>query len=480
MPTENTSIETPKIDTSVAPPDRGFGEVKSDPQASYIASSTAFKFYIGDRALPQSIDDLERDFGYSATEGVYGRMFNEPILGGITDGLILATIEPGIDISPRFSVDQELEVNSEDQYDADQSKKVAEYVKEIFAHLELNGGSLADIYYDLLLAIVFGHRLAEATTKICDSGEFKGLEVLESIVVKPRENYAFVLDHMNKFRGVMAIVPGVSMLVRQGFVFDASGLANVIAPEKLILLTIGAREGNPQGRPWYRSAYSPWYEKQIARQEELKYIAQHAGGKITGTTPENAKSADPTKTPELEMAENLMNMVNGGVGAFPYGSEVTVHYPTGTSPFDAYNDRRDREMVLAVTKQIRATLEAQYGSKADSGTAQNTLDKVHNYLRKKLCEAFAKFLRPVVARNLGLDAATKYFPTITMATVNAPDFAADVVALAAAGYTFDPGQFPWIDNKYGIGPRPKDWIRPLVTPQTDTQPSRTKTLEKAQ
>jgi hypothetical protein len=445
-----------KKPTAIPPPESGNGPITSQPGRSYVASSTDYRFYIGDRALSQNIDDVEKDFGIGVN-GIYSRMLNEPVLAGIVDGLIMSAIEPGMRFSPRFSIDDNHEPTPEQEADAKEACRVADYAQTVIDGLDLSGGSFKGLLYDLLLAVVYGHRLAEATTRLATTGEFAGYEVLETATVKPRENYAFVLDEMNRFRGVMAIVPGVSLMIRNGFLFDAAQFPNVLPPEKLITVTVGGREGNPQGRSWFRSAYSPWFEKQLGRAEELKYIAQHAGGKITGTTPENATSYDPEKTPEMEMVDSLSNLSNGGVAAFPYGSQITVHYPASTTAFGDFADRRDREMTLAVAKQIRATLEAKHGSKADSSTAENQQDKVHNYLRNLLVEAIVKFLRALIRRNLGELAATKYFPVVSMATVNNHDFATDIAALGSVGYTVDESQFEAIDRRYEIGKRAAGW-----------------------
>jgi len=428
--------------------------VVSDPRREYIAASLEYRYFIGDRALPQSIDDAERDFGLD----IYDRMMNEPVIGGHVDLLRIKVLENGLTVEP-FYICEDLErATPEERQRHEESERVANYVRFVLAGLEDDDFSgLGDVLWDMLEAIAKGHRLAEVTTELATTGPFAGLERFESIKAKPRENYAFVVDGMNRFRGVMAVMPGKGITVRQGLIFDLGSIPNALNPDKLFVLTFGARGGNPQGRSWLRAAYAPWYEKQLARVEELKYIGQHAGGKVSGTTAENASAADPAKTPEEEMLDDLVQWANGGAIALKYGATVQAHYPpSGQSPFDAFIDRRDKEIVLAIIKAIRATMEAQHGSRADSGTGENLLDSVVGYIRTKLCDSFGRVLRRVVARNLGED-ALEFMPALAMSKVEKPDFATTVSALAQVGYTIHTSQFPGFDRAIGAPQRAEGW-----------------------
>ena len=439
--------------------------VVSDPRREYISATLEYCYFIGDRALPQSIDDAERDFGLE----IYDRMMNEPVIGGHIDLLRIKTLENGLTVEP-FYICEDLErATPEEKARHEASERVADYVRFVLSGLEDDDFSgLGDVLWDMLEAIYKGHRLAEVTTELATFGPFSGLERFESIKAKPRENYAFVVDGMNRFRGVMAVMPGKGITVRQGLIFDLGSIPNSLNPDKLFVLSFGARGGNPQGRSWLRPAYAPWYEKQLARVEELKYIGSHAGGKVSGTTAENASSSDASKTPEEEMLDDLVQWANGGAIALKYGATVQAHYPpSGSSPFDAFIDRRDKEMVLAIVKAIRATMEAQHGSRADSSTGENLLDAVVGFIRTKLCDAFSRVLRRVVLRNLG-ESALETMPSLAMSKVEKPDFATTVTALSRVGYRIHSSQFPGFDRAIGAPQRAEGWDE---DPDPETAPN---------
>ena len=429
-------------------------QVVTDPRREYISASIEYRYFIGDRALPQSIDDAERDFGID----IYDRMFNDPIIGGHVDLLRIKTLETGLTIKPAYVCPNLATAPAEDIKRHEDADRVARYVRFVLSGLKNDAfSSLGDVLWDMLEAIYKGHRLAEITTEVAKTGEFAGYERIESIRAKPRENYAFIVDGYHRFRGIMAIVPGKGINIRQGLVFDITQLPNAISPDKLFILTLGSRGGDPRGRSWLRSAYAPWYEKLIARSDDLKNIAQHAGGKVSIEMPENPSSSDPNKTPEEEVLEHAVQWVNGGVMVVKYGTKITVHYPNGTSaPFETFIARRDREIVLAIIKGIRATMEAQHASKADSGTGENLLDSVVNFLRGKLCESLTRPLERIVARNLGEEAA-ELMPEIGMSSVAQPDIAIELPAWASVGYEIDDSQTAAVDTRFGLPQRAEGW-----------------------
>ncbi len=429
-------------------------QVVTDPRKEFISASIEYRYFIGDRALPQSIDDAEADFGLA----IFDRMYNDPVIGGHVDLLRIKVLENGMSITPAYVCDDLSSASPGDVQRHNEADRVARYVRFMLTGLEDDQFSgLKDVLWDMLGAIYKGHKLAEVTTELATTGEFSGYERIESIRAKPRENYAFVVDGYNRFRGVMAIVPGKGITIRQGLVFDINQLPNAISPDKLFILSLGAQNGDPRGRSWLRPAYAPWYEKLIARSDDLKNLAQHAGGKISIEMPENATSSDPAKTPEQEVLDNAVQWVNGGVFVAKYGTKLTVHYPNGTAaPFDTFMNRRDREIVLAIIKNIRSTMDTQHGSRADSSTGENMLDSVVNFLREKLCEAFARVLKRIVVRNLG-EAAAELMPEIGMSSAAQPDIATEVRAFSSAGYELDESQFSGVDNRLGMKPRAEGW-----------------------
>lgn len=418
-------------------------------------------WWSGDVALPASIDDAERDFGLD----IYDRMLNDPVIGGVVDGLRMATLSEGLSVEPCIPKPDERFATAEELASYELAERVANYVKAAFDAMEPSGQTIIDACFDLLLAISHGHRLAEAATKISEEGEFAGLEVFDSIRCKPRRNYAFVVDNAFRFRGVVALQPGGHSLIWQGIIPRLEALSNAVDPEKLVLLTLNPKDGNPQGRSWLRSAYAPWKEKQIGRVEDVKNIGAHGGGKVSAIMPERVQTpAD--QHPEQEFLSNLEQFTNGAATVFPHGTELAVHYPPNDGPFDAFLDRRDREIVLAIAKQIRSTLEAKHSSKADSQTAQDKEDGVIKFLRRNLVESLRRLIRPLVRRNLGPEAAA-LLPSLVFSGADSGDFASNLEALAKVGYTLDASQFEGWDQKLGMPRRDPDWRERAESTPTD-------------
>jgi hypothetical protein len=275
-----------------------------------------------------------------------------------------------------------------------------------------------------------------------------------------------VLDEYNAFRGVIAVVPGVSVALRNGIVYGLEDLPNAIAPSKLMVLTFGGKDGDPRGQSWFRRAYDPWYRKQIVKPESVKTAVQFGGGMITAIAPEDINQVnvqDPIsgKTVHIQSAIQsiLQQLSNGGTATFPGGTKLEVHRPDSNGTyFEDFFDRCDREMVTTFLLSGRAMLEARHGSKADSGASQDVVDDLVQFMRHEICELIGlRLFRPFVEMNFGADFAQRYTPKATMLKMSRPDFAANATAVAAlktAGY-LDPSQLPDIDREIlGLPERP--------------------------
>jgi len=447
--------------TTGTPPNRKVPTVSTPIAGSYIGSSAEFGFIQVDRALPQTIDDAERDFG----ETIYDRMANDAVLGGAEAYLKVLVLSVDLQVSPAIEEPRPHEPN----------KRHAEFAKAMvardFCHAFLDRLAHTDrpirkILWDMLDALRKGHRLAEIDAEVAPEGILKGLLVPKSIRPKPRRNYAFVLDEYNTFRGVIAVIPGVSIALRNGIVYGLDEIPNAIAPSKLMVLSFGGKDGDIRGQSWFRRAYDPWYRKQIVKPESVKTAVQFGGGMITAIAPEDINQVnvqDPItgKTVHIQTAIQsiLQQLSNGGTATFPGGTKLEVHRPDSDgSYFEDFFDRCDREMVTTFLLSGRAMLEARHGSKADSGASQDVVDDLVQFVRHEICELITlRLFRPFVEMNFWTDFAQRFTPKATMLKMSRPDFAANATAVAAlktAGY-LDPSQLPDIDREIlGLPERP--------------------------
>lgn len=458
--------------TTSPPADEPTVGVVSDPRQNYVASSVDNPYYPGHRILPQSIDDLERDVA-SALK-IYEEMANDPMLGGATEEIKISVLEDGwrVQGAVKKPVKRQGVVDEAQQAEFDKSEEVRQYVEWNLRTLCNRSTAFVDVCWDMLSAIYMGHRVAEWTVEVAKTGPYKGGEILKCLKVKNRRNYAFAMTSTNDVVGVVARIAGKGYPLRTGIVYDAKQLPNAIDPSKFWVLTIGAKEGDPRGTSQYRKCYAPWYEKQTLRPARLKDGVQHGGGKITvelgETTPNFVQFYDDTtgKSEQLNSfvaAQRMaMQLSNGRVGVFPNGCKVTIHPPAGSSSsqgggLSGYIDACDREMVYALKKQLRQTMEAKHGSKADSQTAENIADKVTNWLRSVLSGSFWPVMYMLTLIRFGEDEADKYCPTLTFSSSSTGDLSKNLEAHSKAGYKYHKSQFDDIDAEIGAPERDEDW-----------------------
>jgi phage gp29-like protein len=111
-------------------------------------------------------------------------------------------------------------------------------------------------------------------------------------------------------------------------------------------------------------------------------------------------------------------------------------------------------MVLAILLQVRATLEAKFGSRADSQTGQDLLGTILLYAR----EYAARFLEwqllyDLVLWNFGQAVARRHTPDVCLGEVEHQDIAAMLQAWARVGYKVADSQLPVIDTMLGLPAR---------------------------
>lgn len=468
----STEAEAP---TTLEPIERDRGDVVSRLDTGYIAGTAQYPFIRSDIALPMTIDDAEREYGID----IYERMKREPILAAIERVIKIVVLADGLTIAPRYS-------KPEDQTDAEKmdawqkSEEMAEYVRAAIDRLGKVSRPIMRTLWNLLDAPRLGHKLAEIVYDFIPDGPFAGALGIAEFQTKPRQNYVFVLDERNRFRGVIAKVPGGSIALRTGLVYDVSQIPNAIAPEKLVILTLDDEDGDPRGVSWWRPLWDPWYRKQILKPEHMKTGVQFGGGMISVELPEKAESVsvkDPsggeirdrgTDGRVTLLASTLwtaQQLRNGGVGVFHNGTTVTVHTPKADSKFfDESFDMLDREMVTAFLLSARSILEAQHGSKADTDTSADLLDELKMFVRSRLCEVLTDGPFYTLVKNSYGPEMAQYSPIARMQRTSRPDFAGNAGAVAQLSAAIDALE---------ISRNQKEYLKTeiLGMPPTDTDPA---------
>lgn len=483
-PVNGAIPSTPGEDvTTLIPSVTQRGEVVSDLGISYIAGTTQYPWLTADIALPQTIDDAELLYG----PDIYDRMKREPILGGIERVLKILTLSDGLTVTPSHQQPPITSTDPDAQADFEKADLMAQYVRSVLARLADIDRPIMRTLWNLMDATRLGHKIAEVTYDTIPDGDFKGRLGIKELRPKPRENYAFVVDEKNRFRGIIAKIPGGSIALRTGVVFDVSQIPNTISPDKLLVLSFDDQDADPRGRSWWRELYDPWYRKQILKPEHLKTGVQFGGGMISVVMPDGKRAElvdDPSggqirnaKGGKVTLLDATLwaaaQLKNGGVGVFEFGTVIDVHTPKANSQFfDQSFAMFDREMVTAFLQTARSILEARHGSKADSESAQDLLDELKMYIRTCICELLtSKLFRTLVINGYGPEWA-KYCPKATMQRTSRPDFAVNATAVAQLAAVFDqlavtPNQKEYLKTEVAGMPPSESVVDPNATGDED-------------
>lgn len=443
--------ETPTTGDAVAVEEK---PVVSRMRAQYTASSRQYSFFLGDRALPQSIDDVERDFHLP----IYDEMHHDAILHGCIAMLKTRALADAFSIGTSIDDPDPDTATDEEKAFHKEASVYADFIRRNIDSLQWTDRPLLATLYEMLDCLYKGHRFAEVNYRLEEEGEDAGLLVLDSIKTKPRENYTFVMSRFNSLIGIQAKIPSVSIALRTGILWNPAEIPNVISPEKAFILTLGGSEGNPQGDSLYRAAYDPWWRKKTGKVEDVKTIVQFAGGMITAElgpeAPEEVIVDGVAIDVRDHVAAGLAELYNGGVYVAPRDVKITIHRPgSDGNYFDDYNDRCNREMATAVIIAARTLLESKHGSKADTGTSQDLTDEFVRWIRQLVCDALRKVFYNLIKTNFGVRIARKFTPRMVMSSSNQPDLPALLTGLSAIGYEVAPSQMRWWDRKVGVRER---------------------------
>lgn len=453
--TETTVAPPPNLDAAFLPTIT----VKTDtvPGAEYL-SSGGWPWLPGMlRSLPRYIDDITRDLGAD----LYWKMVEgEPVLQSGIRLLVAGALAPGLQILPAYA-DKVISAKSK-EYDT--AAKCAE-------HIELQFARLGRTYHTLLTemgyeALATGHSLAEQIfeDRLIEVSPGQGPQwALRDIKPKPPESYALVVTPTNEFLGVQYALPGQPVVTPTMVLPLPDGTIPRFLPRRFLFhLAWHTKWDDPRGLSQMQAAYMGWWLKHQLIPDYRQWLAVWANPPILGHVPRDAapvKQKDNSiKTAEQAFLDVLNKLRNGAAVVAQEGNDAQPITQQGTTaeggPFTAAFGWCDRQMTQAVMYQIRTTIEAQFGSKADSGTAENLLDLLVSGLQLWLTEGPRRdIVRPILAANYGAAVASAYAPILSLATTTPANFPAEAHAAAelkSSGYLSDE-MLPAMDGRLGLG-----------------------------
>lgn len=374
---------------------------------------------LGEIVLPATTDEVERDFGLD----VYEKLANEPCLYA-SDWLLRALVlEPGLQVVGAIAKPPKGKSGrTKDAKRYAQSEAIAEFIRRDL--VAMANPTIQEVLWHALHGYGIGHRLCEQVDEVRKDVDGVERVFTRSMRPKGRRSYRFVIDRFGDLLGAQPSTGEGMWTDGQAFLPGAEALD----PSRFILFSFNGKDGDPRGKPAYRATYDAWYRKLQAKPEHVKMLVQFGGGRISAqgpallpgqvnemewTTPTGQRKKGPI---QLYVVEVLKGFAAGGVCALPPGWTITMHQPPqAAGVFDQAFALLDREMVLAYLKVVRATMEAQHGSKADSGDAVDLLNVVVGYLRGCLCSALKRqYAYRRVALNFGEEAARQFTPDFSL------------------------------------------------------------------
>jgi hypothetical protein len=156
------------------------------------------------------------------------------------------------------------------------------------------------------------------------------------------------------------------------------------------------------------------------------------------------------------LLRRLLEFQNGTALAMPYGASADLLFSQGEGrafleAFSLY----DRQITTGVLGQTRATMEAEHGSKADSGQGADILATFIRQTRKALARVIRRdVLADLVEYNYGPE-LRNLAPRVSFGETEQIDVAPLMTAVSGlkrADY-LDPSQLPDLDIQLGLTPR---------------------------
>lgn len=422
------------------------------------------------RVLPEYVDDLTRDFGTD----LYTRMARDPVISSCIRALKLSVLSEGVRVVPAVEMPAFGGVDPAVERDAEIAAELAAFVERNLDLLADSGSSFDEACDALLDMIVLGHKVAEKVPVRVVGGEDSGRWMIGAIKPKPSSNLGFVVDPYNNLLGLVVVDPekdgsGVS---RGPVVGRPEDFGTFLPRERFVVARNGGVDGDPRGESVLSTIYNPWYLKSKILPEFYKYLAQFGTPCLVGKTPVGAgdeiqrdkrgqpiydNSGEPVlTTPEQRMYDAMLQFQGSSIFVAPGGSEIDLVASNGDGKafLDAI-DLFDRQITRGILLSVRAVMESQHGSKADSQVAQDIMGLAVSALRQRLAAILSRdVIQWLVRVNFG-DAALRLAPRFTFARVEQQD-RSDLLKAYAAAYAaglIDDSQLRGIDAELGLPER---------------------------
>lgn len=418
---------------------------KFDPTLDYFTGGYLSGFFNSNGVLPLASDTLSQELGYEVYEDMMcdakvSKCVNV-IKSGVTgDGIELVT--PLADTNPDYKI----------------SRIIEDFCSYNLKNLQR---PLREIVWELLDAVIYGHKIAEITYKIAPYNNKQHM-LLGSIKPKPFGATNFIVDPYFNLLGISAsnILGGKisgkvglnkhNFELRDGYSFVKLDKEYIrfINRNKFLLLTVNSQNNDPRGRSILRPAYTPWNIKNKVHCEYVRYLVTSASPLLVGFTPESDAQKDdivmgpdgPVKDANGKIVrinsvqsyrDALLQAKNSGVLAAKGGSKIQSIGGDGAGiAFYKAIEVYDEQIEMAILLQTLATSESRFQSRSASEVHFSTLEQAINHYKLLVADAITEdVLKPLIIYNFGKE-YVKYVPKVSFGDTQRRDFATDAAAYA--------------------------------------------------
>jgi hypothetical protein len=274
---------------------------------------------------------------------------------------------------------------------------------------------------------------------------------LKSLDSVPREAWEFVVDRHRRVVGYAGI--------------DPDGKPVVVPLGKLAVMTWRPRAGDPRGRAMLRPAYADcdmdWRLRDPYFQHVRNFSDPFRVGKVKNTQRLRIPGVDPPASPgdpspkQIGAAES-MHYVLAGAGAAGFAvigdeDDIVTTYPQGSG--EAYLGAfgfAANNIVEAIVGDVRATQQAEYGSRAAAEVGADNKGKRVKAIRRLICQFVEGVLRTQNELNHGPEVAARLTPYVLIQDPEARSTPGD---WTPGGWALTDRQMAEVDAKLGLTPR---------------------------
>jgi len=443
----NALADAPSFQAAVTDPSNG-GQSSAtadfDPQLEYVAGyGQAYSAL--ERWIPAQTYDPK---ALEVTFETYRQMLNDPEVCSDIRTLVQMALADGVQLAPAV----EYKPVDDDAPEFAQAFEITQFCERAMSTLRK---PLEDSLEGIVEgAFTYGHKTAEITWQLSESGFDQGKLVLDRIAQKDYRTLDFVVDRFWNHLGFTPRTPAENLPARA-----------IIPREKFFHLALHEEDEDPRGRSSIRPVYTAWTFKCMTWPEYFRWLqncalpttvgklAPKQPGDVRRNSDGTAKAGGRQLSPAEAFSEALAQLKNAGYMVVPNGAEVDQLEVVGEGQgFDRSITVADSQISKGILFQTLATSEAQFGTRAQSETHMGVLDLLVWWLKGKIGKAIKyDLVEKIIRYNFG-DEALRFCPIVALGDTERRDWATDATAAVALSSEITDSQWHAVTEQIGLPP----------------------------